>query len=160
MFSRACVFPQGQGYLWYQVPCWVGMSKRGGYVHGVRTHPQTWDLSEWVCLAWVLAPPPPEHGTWDTMGYGQQAGGTHPTRMLSCSSYFVQDIHHVVTRHTILVIRRISFHWEKYIAPFCVRNAIADEVIRHSLCYSLLFLKFQAQLSSTRALNNKSLIAV
>ena len=25
---------------------------------------------------------PPD--TWDTKGYGQQAGGTHPTGMLSC----------------------------------------------------------------------------
>ena len=23
--------------------------------------------------------------TWDTMGYGQQAGGMHPTRMFSCT---------------------------------------------------------------------------
>ena len=26
---------------------------------------------------------PPRH-TWDITGYGQQAGGTHPTGMLSC----------------------------------------------------------------------------
>ena len=24
------------------------------------------------------------HGTWDTTGYGRQAGGPHPTGMLSC----------------------------------------------------------------------------
>ena len=29
-------------------------------------------------------PPPPQ--TWDTIGYGWQAGGTHPTRMLSCNN--------------------------------------------------------------------------
>ena len=28
--------------------------------------------------------PPPSRHTWDTTGYGQQAGGTHPTGMHSC----------------------------------------------------------------------------
>ena len=28
------------------------------------------------------------HDTWDTTVYGQQAGGTHPTRMHSCSLFF------------------------------------------------------------------------
>ena len=27
---------------------------------------------------------PPSRDTWDTTGYGQQAGGTHPTEVLSC----------------------------------------------------------------------------
>ena len=27
------------------------------------------------------SPPPPIHGTWDTVGYGRQAGGPHPTGM-------------------------------------------------------------------------------
>ena len=178
MFSRACVCPQGWGYLWYQVPCWDGYVQEGWVcpwgknsspnmgpqrvsMSGVGTHPLPTHGTSGVCPGVGYSPPPsPEHNTWDTTGYGRQAHGTHPTRMLSCSSYFVWDIHHVVTRHTILVIRRISFHWEKYFAPFCVRNAIADEVIRHSLCYSLLVLKFQAHLSSARALNNESLIVV
>ena len=32
----------------------------------------------------VLQTPPPIYGTWDTTGYGQRAGGTHPTGMHSC----------------------------------------------------------------------------
>ena len=31
---------------------------------------------------WMQTPP---QDTWGTMGYGQQAGGTHPTKMLSIS---------------------------------------------------------------------------
>ena len=27
---------------------------------------------------------PPPKDTWDTTGYGQKVGGTHPTGMLSC----------------------------------------------------------------------------
>ena len=42
-----------------------------GISTGVSTHP----LGEF---------PPPSPDTWDTTGYGQQAGGTHSTRMLSC----------------------------------------------------------------------------
>ena len=67
MFSRVCLFTGGisglvsflgGGYLWYQVPSSVGIG-RG-----------------------VLRTPTPD--TWDTMGYGQQAGSTHPTGMPSC----------------------------------------------------------------------------
>ena len=29
--------------------------------------------------------PPPFRYTWDTTGYDQEAGGTHPTGMISCS---------------------------------------------------------------------------
>ena len=32
--------------------------------------------------------PLPHTWTWDTTGYGSQAGGTHPTRMFSCSIDF------------------------------------------------------------------------
>ena len=35
-----------------------------------------------VCIHGGL---PPGGDTWDTMGYGQEAGGTHPTGMHSCS---------------------------------------------------------------------------
>ena len=60
MFSHLSVCSQGGGgYLWYQVP------SGGGYVEG-----------------WVLNPR--IHGTWNTTGYSRQAGGTHPTEMLSC----------------------------------------------------------------------------
>ena len=49
---------------------WVclGVCPRGGYVQG-------------GCIWWVC---PPGHWTWDTMGYGWQAGSMHPTGMLSC----------------------------------------------------------------------------
>ena len=33
--------------------------------------------------------------TWDTMGYGQQAGGTHPTGILSCIKIAVSCKHGV-----------------------------------------------------------------
>ena len=36
-----------------------------------------------LCIQGVGQTSPPQH-TWDTTGYGQQAGGTHPTGMLSC----------------------------------------------------------------------------
>ena len=71
----------------------VGMLGVGGYVWGGRLgmfgggvcprggcpHSWTWDLKE------VVGTHPPGHGTWDTMGCGWQAGGMHPTGMLSCS---------------------------------------------------------------------------
>ena len=37
----------------------------------------------WVCGGGYL--PTLRHGTWDTMGYGRKASGSHPTGMLSCS---------------------------------------------------------------------------
>ena len=39
----------------------------------------------WVCLRMGQADLPPCRDTWDTAGYGQQAVGTHPTGMHSCS---------------------------------------------------------------------------
>ena len=53
------------GYLWYQVP------SGGGYVHPSPRHGTSGLIRLGV-------------GTWDTTGYGLQAGGVHPTRMLSC----------------------------------------------------------------------------
>ena len=52
-----------------------------------------------VCIGGGWADPPrsaygggdwadPPRDIWDTMGYGQQAGGTHPTGMLSCTNFF------------------------------------------------------------------------
>ena len=37
-----------------------------------------------VCLQVGFSRPLNPQGTWDTMGYCQQAGGTHPTGMHSC----------------------------------------------------------------------------
>ena len=51
----------------YQVPS-GGM----GIYRGVGTHSQTWDLKG--------------PGIWDTTGYSRQAGSTHLTGMLSCST--------------------------------------------------------------------------
>ena len=34
-----------------------------------------------------LGRPPWPPDTWDTTGYGQRAGGTHPTGMHSCAFY-------------------------------------------------------------------------
>ena len=63
-------------------PAGVGMSRgmgmsRGGYVKGVgmsRGWVCPWGEYVWVSISW----------TWHTTGYGRQAGGTHPTGMLSC----------------------------------------------------------------------------
>ena len=52
-----------------------GVHPRGG-LHPGGLHP-----------GWVGQPPPHSRDTWDTTGYGQQAGGTHPTRMYSCWSF-------------------------------------------------------------------------
>ena len=72
VFHRCLSVHRGGGYLWYQVPSlWLG-------IWGVGTHSQGW-----VCPGggyWV----PQIHGSWDTTGYGQQVGGTHPTGMFSC----------------------------------------------------------------------------
>ena len=53
----------------------------------------------------------PTRDTWDTMGYGQQAGGTHPTGMHSCSecdcifksNYWRSQSHNLN-----------SYHWHPY----------------------------------------------
>ena len=39
-------------------------------------------IQEGICIQRVWAVPLPD--TWDTTGYGQQAGGTHPSGMYSC----------------------------------------------------------------------------
>ena len=46
----------------------MGYVRGGGYVQG------------WVCAGVFMSTP---CQTWDTMGYGQQVGGMHPTGMLS-----------------------------------------------------------------------------
>ena len=81
-----CPFRDGGGYVWGWVCPGVGMSggigaQEGGYVQGVGT-PLEMGPQRWVC-------PGVNHPsqTWDTMGYGRQAGGTHPTGMLSCVRY-------------------------------------------------------------------------
>ena len=66
MFSQVCLSVKGG-----QISCPISFRggvisdtrsfQGGGYVQGMGTHPQ------------------------DTMGYGQQVGGTHPTGMLPCS---------------------------------------------------------------------------
>ena len=53
----------------------VGIFRGGGWVY-----PRGGFVQEgWVCPGGY---PPPRHGTWDTMDYGRQAGGTHPTGIL------------------------------------------------------------------------------
>ena len=59
------------------------MSLGGGYVQ-----------RGWVCpgggYVWKVGIHlPPIHGTWDTMGCGQQVSSTHPTGMLSCFHVFI-----------------------------------------------------------------------
>ena len=81
MFSRTSVILSTRGYLWSHVlfgrglslipgPLWGWVYPRhgssGGYVRGFDTPSQTWDI----------------------MGFGWQAGGTHLTGMFSCSYHF------------------------------------------------------------------------
>ena len=70
-------FPGLGGYLWYKVP-WGGVfiQLSRGYGQGAATHP----LPR-VGMSRGCSPSP---DTWVTVGYGQQAGGIHPTGMLSC----------------------------------------------------------------------------
>ena len=66
--------PSGEQYVWGWVCLGVcrgggaGMSRRGG-----------------------TSPLPRIHGTWDTTGYGRQAGGTHPSGMLSFNLLHMND---------------------------------------------------------------------
>ena len=72
---------RGCGYLWFHVLSgeWVSLVPSpfwGGYL---------WEsllVGRYVQRVGSL--PLPRHGTWDTMGYGRQSGGMHPTGMLSC----------------------------------------------------------------------------
>ena len=107
-----CLIPgpfQG-GYLWSQVPSRgrVGMSRAGGYMGMWVCLRVGWVCLRvgWVCLrvgvyctcagssmctscTWDLGYPPP--GGHHNM-YGWQAGGMHPTRMLSCWQHAFSDI--------------------------------------------------------------------
>ena len=112
MFSWCLSVHRGDGYLW---PCsfWgvgisgtrsfgEGMFSRwwlcpwGGYVQGVMSrgrvldYVKAVDISPWelICLRGLVLIPSQIHGTWDTTGYDQQAGGTHPTGMLSCLQFY------------------------------------------------------------------------
>ena len=74
----------------------MGMSG-GEYVLGVGMSGGAWHIrkvgmSRYVPLdmgpqRWVCPEVNHPSQTWDTMGYGRQAGGTFPTRMLSCVRY-------------------------------------------------------------------------
>ena len=56
---------------------WGGSASRGRGLH-----PGSWANSPGLPTGvWA---DPPLRDTWDTTGYGQQAGGTHPTGMYSC----------------------------------------------------------------------------
>ena len=55
-----------------------GSASGGGYMgYGAGRPPGS------ACSGVGQTPPPRD--TWDSMEYGQQAGGTHPAGMLSCS---------------------------------------------------------------------------
>ena len=75
-------FPEG-GYLWYQVP-WGHVQGGGCVQEGGYSPPDMGPEGRWV--------PTPRHGTWDTKGYGWQAGGMYPTQMFSLISSFKGQI--------------------------------------------------------------------
>ena len=47
--------------------------------------------------------------TWDSMGYGEQVSGTHPTEMLSCFDYFSNLICHIFNNTPLCLISFFSF---------------------------------------------------
>ena len=67
--------------------CMVEWASRGGMsICRGWVCPEDGYVWGWVCPGggYVWEYPPPEHGTWDTMGYSQQVGSTHHNGMLSC----------------------------------------------------------------------------
>ena len=55
--------------------------RRGRAIHPQESTPAGVSRGGWVCIQVGLADP--SQDTWDTTGYGQQAGSTHPTGMHS-----------------------------------------------------------------------------
>ena len=97
MFSQVCVILSTEemvsGYAWYQVPSGVGwVYKREGYMGlGILGYTMGWELRvgiprrrvkqrEWVGMTWYTHSPPP--WCWHLV-MASEAGGTHPTGMLS-----------------------------------------------------------------------------
>ena len=74
IFSQACVILFTRGGVGFPA-CITGHNWEG-------LHPGRESASRGVCLKGVGQNPPPQ---LNTVGYGQQAGGTHPTGMHSCS---------------------------------------------------------------------------
>ena len=68
-FLHLCVIPEGGGVV--GVPACITDHMTGDL------HPRGYASMGWAYPSW---------DTWDTTGYGQQAGGTHPTEMHSCLS--------------------------------------------------------------------------
>ena len=66
-------------------PCWAGTTLLGRYPLGryspSRYNPQAGTIPRQVHTPWVCTPP---LKAVHAGSYGQQAGGTHPTGMLSC----------------------------------------------------------------------------
>ena len=79
--SSPMSFPRGSGYLRYQVPTW---GVRGWLCPGAIGYVQRWEGMSKGGMSGGVYPPIPVHGTCDTLRYGRQAGGRHPTGMLSC----------------------------------------------------------------------------
>ena len=73
MFSQVFVCPREGGWL----------PRIRSYMTRGHLPPPGGSASEGVCIrggGWI----DPPRDTWDTTGYGQQAGGTHRTEMHSC----------------------------------------------------------------------------
>ena len=109
VFSQVSVCPQGCNSGHMSFPG-VGVSgtrfpSGGGYVQGVRG-------------GYVQKLVLPLRQTWHTMGYGQQAGGKHPTEMLSCSksclllTYSFPTVKALITHST--VVYNFPLVWDFY----------------------------------------------
>ena len=104
MFLQACACLQGGWVSLVPGPWMGGISSRGWYARGrgttVGTHPPPPDMGPHPphTHTWTSGGVPaliPTHGTqgrgwvsWD-LRYRRQAGGTHPTGMLSCIYYLI-----------------------------------------------------------------------
>ena len=82
-------------YLWSHVLLGGGVSISGnmfnpnvGFVQGVGIQKGVGMSRGWVCPRGGGGYSTPGHGTWDNIGYGWQADGTHANGMLSCLNYF------------------------------------------------------------------------
>ena len=135
---------------------WVGISGARSQFWGWWVCPEGW-----VCQGDGYSPPRAAiskevgihpcliHGTWDTTGYGRQAGGMHPTRMLSCFVFFLNVFFSLsklpdalsfgprMDGHVMLFLKiKFHGHW-----CFCTRKATREETNYYSPLLHFFFCK-------------------
>ena len=76
----------------------------GGSASGLG---EGWHQSEFASRGWADLP---YRQTWDTTGYGQQAGGTHPTGMLSSIDGFYHTITCASSQNVLTLCKTHLYH--------------------------------------------------